>query len=46
MKKVKNGKVEAVIYHWFIQKRSAVQSVSGLVLCEKASMFNQQLVEG
>jgi hypothetical protein len=43
VKKVENDKVEAAIYEWFTQKRSAGQPISGLVLCEIALIFNQQL---
>jgi hypothetical protein len=45
-KKAENGRVEAVVYLWFIQKRLAGQPISGSVLCEKAIVFNQQLGGG
>jgi hypothetical protein len=43
MRRAENDKAEDAVYKWFLQKCSQGQPISGLVLCEKALIFNEKL---
>ena len=45
MKTAVEDKLDSDIYTWFIQHRSKGESISGLILSEKAILMNEKLGE-
>ena len=43
MRLAKDEELDRALYLWFAQKRGIGMPISGMILCEKAKQFNEQL---